>query len=122
MSAGIITIDGKEIPKIVGYDVQYGKLWADDTGRNMSGEMKGTLIGIFPKITLSIGSTTDVECKALSQIFNKANLLVSWYDVEKGFTENISYYCNDFEPKLKYKHKRTEYKPFSINLIPNRRR
>ena len=87
----------------------------------MAGENKGTLVGIFPKIFLSIGSTTEEECRQLATLFNKVNLSVSWWDVEKGFTENVSYYCNDFEPELK-NGRRKEFKSFQINLIPNQRR
>lgn len=42
------------IAKLIDYKVEYNKLWSTDTGRSMTGEFSGTLIGIFPKIVLTI--------------------------------------------------------------------
>ena len=41
----------------------YHKLWSSDSGRALSGKQSGTLIGIFPKFTLSFRSLTESELK-----------------------------------------------------------
>ena len=64
-----ITYNGKNytngsyvtLGKQTGYTVQYCKLWSSDTGRSMTGENKGTLIGIFPKITVKLGKLSEDE-------------------------------------------------------------
>ncbi len=47
------------------------KYWASDSGRSMTGSMKGTLIGIFPKLQVTIGKQNADErailCKCLNQ-------------------------------------------------------
>ena len=57
----LIKIDGEVVPKIINYNVQYNKLWGEDSGRNLAGEMMATLTGIFPKITLNIGTVNEDE-------------------------------------------------------------
>ena len=49
----------------------YHKLWASDTGRNLAGVNTGTLIGIFPKITLQFRKLTKTELEAMLRQENK---------------------------------------------------
>lgn len=122
MAQQLLIIDGWEVPKITKYDVVYNKLWADDTGRDMSGDMKGTLIGIFPKITVEVGSFTRNEMRTFLSKVNKPKFNIRFYDEEKGLiSANTSYYANDFNVSLKTS-KRLMYKSFSFNLIPNKKR
>ena len=61
----------------------YHKLWANDSGRNLAGVMSGTLIGIFPKITLSFRKLTRTELEMLAPIFDSARQNVTYYDPNK---------------------------------------
>jgi hypothetical protein len=45
----------------------YHKLWAPDSGRNLAGVQTGTLVGIFPKITLQFRKLTKSELEAITQ-------------------------------------------------------
>lgn len=122
MAKQVLIIDGWEVPKLIKYSIQYNKLWADDSGRDMSGENKGTLIGFFPKLSIDVGSFTEDEMSTFLSKVNKAKFNISWYDSEiKGIRSGISYYINDYEIEMK-SSKRMTYRPFSFNLIPNKKR
>lgn len=116
----LLYIDGWLVPKLIKYEVAYNKLWADDSGRDMAGNNKATLIGIYPKIQVDVGSFSAEEMSEFLKRANKAELSVSWYDAE-GMKrwQNVSYYINDFAVSLKSNGK---YNGFSFNLIPNKKR
>lgn len=117
----LIKINNKVFPKITGYKVQYCKLWSSDTGRSMSGENKGTLIGIFPKLTIKFGTMTEDEMAAFLAEVNKASLSITYYDTERKKTITASFYSNDATDELKKKTDMS-HKPTEISLISNRRR
>lgn len=122
MGKQVLFIDDWRVPKLINYDVAYNKLWGSDTGRDMAGENKGTLVGIFPKLQVEIGSLNKDEMKQFLQKANKAELTISWYDVEiDGIRSAQSYYINDYTISLK-NTKTMKYKAFSFNLIPNKKR
>ena len=111
-SGDLLRIDGQKVPKIINYDVEYDKLWGSDSGRNLAGDMKATLVGIFPKICLKIGATTEA---------NKAFITVEWYDAEIKGTRTAQCYSNNLKASLKSK-KRMAYSSFEWNLIPLKKR
>lgn len=118
----LLFINGWLVPKLTKYETSYNKLWASDSGRDMAGNNKGTLIGIYPKIQVEVGSYTEEEMSRFLKETNKAELLVSWYDAEtKEQAVNISYYSNDITVSLK-NTKTMKYNAFSFNLIPNKKR
>lgn len=112
----LLLIDGVRIPHIVSYKVGRAKLWKDSE-RNMSGDVRATLIGIFPKIQLEIGYTTEDEMSALTAILDKAFFDVTWFDVRMQGTTTAKYYASDYDTELDSKSK-GRYKPFSVNLVP----
>jgi hypothetical protein len=75
----------------------YHKLWAKDTGRNLAGENTGTLIGIFPKITLNFRKLTQTELETLATIFDSATQSLTYYDPNKQANVTIDTYTNDWE-------------------------
>lgn len=109
------------IPKIVDYEVQYCKLWSSDTGRSMTGENKGTLIGIFPKIVLKIGQLTASEMALFLSLVNQANANVKYYDTEKQAIVTASFYFGDAQDQLR-RQKSMSHKPISISIIANKKR
>lgn len=116
----LLYIDGWLVPKLIKYEISYNKLWADDSGRDMAGNNKGTLIGIFPKIQVEVGSYTASEMDEFLSKANKAELSIRWYDAQSMKQwDDISYYINDFAISVKNSGK---YNGFSFNLIPNRKR
>lgn len=112
----LLQIDGNTISHIVSYKIGRAKLWKDSE-RNMSGDVRATLIGIFPKIQLQIGYTTQEEMSELTQILDKDFFTVTWFDVRIQGTTSAKYYASDYDVELDSKSK-GRYKPFSVNLVP----
>lgn len=112
----LIKINGDTIPHIVSYKIGRAKLWKDSE-RNMSGDVRATLIGIFPKIQLQIGYTTEQEMSALTKLLDKDFFTVEWFDVRTKETHEDKYYASDYDIELDNKAK-GRYKPFSVNLVP----
>lgn len=112
----LIKINGVIIPHIVSYKIGHSKLWKD-SDRNMSGDVRATLIGIFPKIQLEIGYTTQTEMNGLTAVFDKDFFTVEWFDVATQGMVSAKYYASDYDVELDSKYK-GRYKPFSVNLVP----
>lgn len=112
----LVRIDGVTIPHIVSYKIGRAKLWKDSE-RNMSGDVRATLIGIFPKIQLQIGYTTQEEMSELTTLLDKDFFTVTWFDVRIQDTVSAKYYASDYDVELDNKSK-GRYKPFSVNLVP----
>ena len=106
---------------MISYKVQYNKLWSEDSGRNIAGENKGTLVGIFPKILLEFGSMNEDEMAEFLSWADLPEITVTWYDAKIKGTRTASYYTNS--PEIDLKSQSTmKYKRFSLNLIPNKKR
>ena len=80
----------------------YNKLWANDSGRNLAGEMAGTLIGIFPKITLQFGKLTKSQLEIIIPILDSARQTVTYYDPNKKRNVTMTTYTGDYEITNKY--------------------
>ena len=112
----LVKIDGVTIPHIVSYKIGRAKLWKDSE-RNMSGDVRATLIGIFPKIQIEVGYTTQEEMRNLTAILDKDFFTVTWFDVRIQQTISTKYYASDYDIELDSKSK-GRYKPFSVSLVP----
>ena len=79
--------------------VKYGyhKLWSSDSGRALSGKQSGTLIGIFPKFTLSFRSLTEKELTYLAPHFDNARQTIKYIDPNKNKEISIETYSGDWE-------------------------
>lgn len=99
--------------KKISYKVQYCKLWGADTGRSMTGENKGTLIGIFPKITVRLGRMPDADMSAIINLTAQARANVKYYDTGKKALTTNSFYFGDVSDELERKstmyHGATEF-------------
>lgn len=116
-SGELIKLNGQTIPYITSYKIGRNKLWGEDTGRNMAGKMKGSLIGVFPKIILEIGYITDEELVTLENILDAPSITVEYYSNKYKTTKTGSFYASDYEENLVRKNDMM-YGPFSVNLIP----
>lgn len=112
----LVQIDGVTIPHIVTYKIGRAKLWKDSE-RNMNGDVRATLIGIFPKISMQVGYTTQEEMSQLTQLLDKDFFTVTWFDVRIQATVSTSYYASDYDVELDNKSK-GRYKPFEVSLVP----
>lgn len=75
----------------------YHKLWSSDSGRALSGKQSGTLIGIFPKFTLSFRSLTAEELIYLSPHFDNPRQIIRYQDPNKNKELSIETYTGDWE-------------------------
>lgn len=112
----LVKINGVKLPHIKQYKIGRAKLWKS-AERNMSGEVRATLIGIFPKITIEIGCTTQDEISQLTSLLDQDYFIVEWFDVRVQEIISTKYYASDYDIELLDKNKGL-YKPFSVNLIP----
>lgn len=119
-TGNLVKIDGITIPHIVSYKIGRAKLWKDSE-RNMSGDVRATLIGIFPKIQMEVGYTTQEEMSQLTQILDEDFFTVTWFDVRTQSTVSADYYASDYDVELDSKSK-GRYKPFSVSLVPVKKR
>ena len=117
----LITINGTDVSKIVEYKVSFCKLWSKDTGRSMTGENKGTLIAIFPKLELKIGSMDGDSMASFLSLVNRAHATVEYYDPEWKEMVSNSFYFGDVSADLK-RQSIGNYKSFSVSIIANKRR
>ena len=112
----LLKINGVTIPKLVSYKVGRAKLWKESE-RNMSGDIRATLIGIFPKIQVKIGYTTEEELSAITELLDASFFDVTWFDVRTQAVTTAKYYASDYEVELENK-KKGLYKPFDVSLVP----
>lgn len=112
----LVKINGTTIPHVVSYKVARAKLWKN-SDRNMSGDVRATLIGIFPKIQMEVGYTTQEEMSELTALLDEDFFTVEWFDVRVQQTISANYYAGDYEVELDSKSK-GRYKPFSVSLVP----
>ncbi len=93
-----IVIDGVNMGSyIVEAKYSYNKLWSSDSGRNLAGTQCGTLIGIFPKITLSFRKLNKAELETIVRILDKARQSVTYYDPNKRSNVTMTTYTGDYE-------------------------
>lgn len=80
-------------------EAKYGfyKLYANDSGRSLSGEMSGTLLGIFPKLILQFRKLTQNELETIVPILDSASQTVTYYDPNKKTNVTMTTYTGDYE-------------------------
>ena len=78
----------------------YPKLWSSDSGRNLAGKQSGTLIGIFPKITVQFRKLTKAELQIIAPILDSPRQKLKYYDPVKG-NVTIDTYTGDYQVKNK---------------------
>lgn len=115
-NGNLLKINGETIPSIVSYKVGRNKLWKD-ADRNMNGDVRATLIGIFPKIQLEIGITTQDEMAILTQLLDQDYFEVEFFDVRVQGVVTAKYYAGDYTTDLLDKYKGL-YNKMSVSLIP----
>ena len=80
------------------YAVQRAKLWGSDTGRTaLSGKYTGTLIGIFPKITITIKGNKLLREDAQSLVFLLDQQIVNcrYYEERIAGLKTAEFYFDD---------------------------
>ena len=115
--------NGSYVPlgKKTAYGVTYCKLWSADTGRSMTGENKGTLIGIFPKISVKLGRMSEDDMSAIINLTSQARANVKYYDVGAKALKTASFYFGDISADLE-KQSTMYHKGMSFSIIANKKR
>lgn len=119
-SGKLLKLNGKTFDCIISYKLGRNKLWSSDTGRNMAGSMKGSLVGNFPKIMLEIEPLDAEKMSEIEKILDSATIEVEYYNNKYQCTCTADYYANDYEEDL-LRMEDMKYKSFPVNLIPNER-
>lgn len=83
------------IGKLATYKVTGHKLWGSDTGRSMTGSNKGTLVGIFPKLQITLLSMGEDDFNAILKLTDQAATNVKYYDAAKKAVVTNSFYFGD---------------------------
>lgn len=112
----LIQIDGNDLPKVKAFTVERNKLWSE-ADRNMSGDLRATFIGIFPKIKIEFTYTTQAEMQSLIDIFDSPFFTVTWWDEGIEQVAEGQFYAGDYSYSV-YSVERELYEPFSVSLIP----
>ena len=99
---------------------EYNKLWGSDTGRNLKGNFSGTLVGIFPKITLTFRKLTKSEMNIIAPILDSGTQTLKYYDPSTNSNQTISTYTGDWS----YENKKIVSKndSFECSFIARERR
>ncbi len=112
----LVKINGTTVPNIVNYKIGRAKLWKN-ADRNMSGDVRAQLVGIFPKITMKVGICTQAEISQLTQLLDQDYFTVTWFDVRIQATVSTQYYASDYDVDMLSKS-RGLYQPFDVSLVP----
>lgn len=90
---------------------EYNKLWGSDTGRNLKGKFSGTLVGVFPKITLTFRKLTKAEMNIIAPILDSSSQTLRYYDPTTNSNKTIITYTGDWS----YENKQIALKNDSFN-------
>lgn len=93
-----IIIDGVNMGQyITEAKYSYNKLWASDSGRNLSGTMVASLVGIFPKLILEFRKLTKSELEIIIPVLDKPYQNTTYYDPYKKANVTMLTYTGDYE-------------------------
>lgn len=112
----LVKINGTRLPYITSYKIERAKLWKNSE-RNMAGDIRATLVGVFPKIIVSVGYTTQEQMANITALLDQDFFTVEWFDVRIQETVSTKYYASDYTIELDNKYK-GRYKPFEVSLVP----
>lgn len=116
-TGSLLLINNTAVPGLKNYEVEYMKMWADQT-TNMSGEVRGTLLGIKANIILTFGGDLrEDDVSALSTLLDQDYFGVTFFDPKSKTTKTAQYYASDYSLKLVDKLK-GRYDSIDIELLP----
>lgn len=116
INSRLLKINGTDISNICEYTVEYNKLWKD-ADRNMLGEVRASLIGIFPKIKIKTTVQDLNNVMTLGSLLNAPYFTVQYYDIVSNSVKTAQYYASDYSTKLK-RRKGSLIDTIQVNLVP----
>lgn len=119
-----ILINGISVGQyITEVNFQYPKLWGNDSGRNLAGEMVSTLIGIFPKITIQFRKLTKSELEIIAPILDSVQQNFTYYDPVEQQNITIQTYTGDWNVRnKKIVSNNSKNEGFEVSFIARRKR
>jgi len=98
INADSIIINGVSMGQyIVEAKYSYNKLWGEDSGRNLNGDMVASLIGNFVKIIVQFKPLNQSEMEIITPILDSARQTVTYYDPTKKTNVTMQTYTGDYE-------------------------
>jgi hypothetical protein len=117
ITGSLLKINGANVPNLKQYKITRSKLWSD-ADRNMNGDVRASLIGIFPKLELEIaGVLTQSIVSSLCALLDQPYFSVEYFEPKSNSRVTAQYYAGDYSVDL-MERGRELYKPFTVNLIP----
>lgn len=117
IAGDLLLIDGVTIPEIVSYKVTEAKLWKD-ADRNMKGDVRATLIGVFPKIEATLGLVNRSRAAQIAAKLDQAYFSVTYFDPSLNANRTAQFYAADYTMEFQTKQ-RGLFKPSTvITLVP----
>ena len=95
----LIQIGGLVLREMVGYKVNYSKLWKD-ADRNMNGDISSTLIGIFPNIEAETMPLNQSQAQTLCAALDQAYFSATFWDPASNSLKTAQYYASDYSLTL----------------------
>ena len=116
VSNPLITINGVGLSssEVNSYKLQYAKLWKD-AGRDMSGKLTATLIGVYPNIDINTAILSFDDAMEISSAINDDFFSVTYWDTQTSSQKTAQYYAADHELNLINECK---YGQLQIQLVP----
>lgn len=123
---GLTESENKRVAKLLKYQCGYMKLWSDDTGRSLTGAWKGTLIGIFPKLTITIPEQYNNDRSLILRVFNSDLKKVKYYDTEKKQFIEKTFYFGDVIDEVHHavgdNQNNIKHKALDVEIVATTRR
>lgn len=92
----LVTINGVSLStsELESYKLSYSKLWKD-SGRDMSGTLKSTLIGVFPNLDITTTKLDFAKAMQLSTVVNDDFFPVTYWDTQTSSLKTATFYAAD---------------------------
>lgn len=103
------------------YAVTDCKLWGSDTGRSMTGSNQGTLIGIFPKLSITLMPMSEDDFNTIVKLMDQASTNVRYYDAYSKAKVTNSFYFGDVAWEI-IEANTMKFGEATISVIANERR
>lgn len=116
-SGDLLKINNTTVVGLKEYKVGYNKLWKD-AERNMNGDVRASLIGVFPKLELAFrDGLTDSQIGTITSLLDQAYFSVTYFDPKSNAAKTAQYYASDYTVELLDRN-RGLYKAFNVSLVP----
>ena len=116
ISGDLLTLDGTAVPEVKVYTVTETKVYRDNN-TNMSGQVRATLLGISPVITIWLRHVNRTRAGAISAILDTEYFDVTYFDPSLNATRTAQYFASDYGFELDDKD-RGIMKAVQITLNP----